>query len=300
MNTLPLVSVNVCSYNASETIKETLDSIYLQSYHNIELIISDDCSKDKTYEIANSLAKNDHRIKVLTAEKNQGIVRNCNRVRRESQGEWIKGIAADDKLFPNCIEDYVDYCMQNPDAEFVTSIQKVYNNTFDEENCINPNCICKDLSIFDKNANEQLKKVAYRVLLFAPTIFLKKSLYDEVGGYDERYFHEDHPFYVKVLEAGHKIYFMNKVTVGYRVHNSVTNSNNRLFNYNFIKHSKKFRWERCFQYYNWRQKLAVRSYFFIMQIMNSCGLNNKKLIHPFFYNKMVGLILHLGDWGTKM
>jgi alpha-1,3-rhamnosyltransferase len=296
---LPLVSVNVVSYNASDTIKETLDSIFLQSYHNIELIISDDCSKDNTVEICKDWMSTHQnrfvRVVLLTADKNLGIVRNCNRVRRESQGEWIKGIAADDKLFPNCIEDYVNYCMQNPDAKIVTSIQKVYNNTFDEENCTNPNSICKDLSIFEKSANEQLKIIAYRVTLNAPTIFFKKSLFDELGGYDERYSYEDHPFYIKVLEAGNKIYFMNKVTVGYRVHDSVFNSNERLFNFDFIKQAKKFRWERCFRYYNWRQKLSVRAYFFLMQIMESCGLNKKTPLISKVYKIAVGIIFRFGD-----
>lgn len=294
-----LVSVTVISYNSSDTIEETLDSVFAQTYQNLELIISDDSSKDKTIDVCKDWISTHKdrfvRVVLLTTDENQGIVRNCNRSCREAKGVWIKLIAADDILFPNCIEDYVNYCNQNPKAKFATSVEKVYNNTFDEENCINPNCICKNLSIFDKSAKEQLKIIAYRVTLCAPTIFFKKSLYDEVGGFDERYSYEDHPFYIKVLESGNKIYFMNKVTTGYRIHNSVCNSNERLFNLDFIKQAKKFRWEQCFKYYSWRQKIAVRAYFFLMEIMNSCGLNKKTPFLSFFYHKSSAMIFLLGS-----
>ena len=275
----PLVSVTVVAYNACDTVIETLESIFLQTYKNIELIISDDCSKDNTVDVCKDWISTHKdrfvRVVLLTANENQGIVRNCNRSCREAKGTWIKLIAADDKLFPNCIEDYVNYCKQNPEAEFVTSIQKVYDNTFDEENCINPNSICKDLSIFDKTANEQLRVMAYWVFVNAPTVFLKKSLYDRLGGYDECYAYEDHPFYIKVLEAGHKIYFMNKVTVGYRVHNSIFNSNERLFNYKFSRESLRFRKERCYKYYSLRQRIAISLCYKYLSLVEKIGLNKK-------------------------
>ena len=50
----PLVSVVVITYNSASTIIETLDSIREQSYKNIELIISDDCSKDNTVDITHT------------------------------------------------------------------------------------------------------------------------------------------------------------------------------------------------------------------------------------------------------
>ncbi|MFY7734922.1 MAG: glycosyltransferase, partial [Bacteroidia bacterium] len=46
-----LVSVPVVTYNAAEFVLETLESIFNQTYQNIELIVSDDCSKDNTVEI---------------------------------------------------------------------------------------------------------------------------------------------------------------------------------------------------------------------------------------------------------
>lgn len=69
----PLVSVSIITYNSSSTILETLDSIYSQSYQNIELIVSDDCSTDNTVEICKKWI-DEHkdrfvRVELLTVEK---------------------------------------------------------------------------------------------------------------------------------------------------------------------------------------------------------------------------------------
>jgi alpha-1,3-rhamnosyltransferase len=79
----PLVSVRVITYNSSKTVIETLDSIYNQTYPNIELIISDDCSKDDTVAICREWV-NQHkerfaRTEILTVPQNTGVSANINR-----------------------------------------------------------------------------------------------------------------------------------------------------------------------------------------------------------------------------
>ena len=78
-----LVSVIIVSYNSADTILDTLESIKAQSYTDIELIISDDGSKDKTIEISeNWLKLNGHCFsssKLLTVKSNTGISANCKK-----------------------------------------------------------------------------------------------------------------------------------------------------------------------------------------------------------------------------
>ena len=87
----PLVSVVVITYNSSKYILECLDSIYNQTYQKIELIISDDCSKDNTVEICRDwLAVNDDRFlgtNLVLSEINTGVSANCNRGVHVSHGE---------------------------------------------------------------------------------------------------------------------------------------------------------------------------------------------------------------------
>ena len=58
MNKGPLISVIITSYNSEKFIKRALNSVVNQNYKNIEIIIVDDCSTDKTIEILNQLKKN--------------------------------------------------------------------------------------------------------------------------------------------------------------------------------------------------------------------------------------------------
>lgn len=274
-----LVSVVVVSYNAEKTIIETLDSIKEQTYKNIELIISDDCSKDETISICRKWLIENKKYFIsstlFTASVNQGVCKNFNKAIFAAQGEWIKIIAADDKLLPNCIDDYVHFVIKNNKATFVTSVQMNYKNTFTEENCLNSNCIEKNISVFEKSASEQLKIMAYRIFVNAPTMFFKKSLFELVGGFDEQYVYEDHPFYINILEAGHKIYFMNKPTVCYRIHDSISNSNKKLFNYEFSHCSKKFRINRCCKYYKLNQRISIKWYYGLLDFFEKHGMNRK-------------------------
>ena len=114
---MPLVSIAVVTYNSSKTVIETLDSIRDQTYLNIELIISDDCSKDDTVEVCRKWVEQNKdrfvRADVFNVEKNTGVSANFNRADAASRGEWGKPIAGDDLLLPNAIQEYVNYIIPN-------------------------------------------------------------------------------------------------------------------------------------------------------------------------------------------
>ena len=294
-----LVSVIVATYNSSKTVIETLDSIKSQSYPNLEMIISDDASTDNSVELCEEwLSKNSGcfaRTKLITVERNTGVCANLNRGVARSTGQWVKTIAADDILLPNCIQDYVRFGNEHLDASFITSFERDYQNTFAKENLIKAQKAgTGDLSIFEKSAETQLKVMAFNLFVNAPTIFFKRSLYDLVGGFDESYTYEDHPFYINVLEHGYKIYHIPKETVCYRVHDSTFNSNSRLFNPGFMKSARSFRKERCFKYYTWRQKLALWTRWKIEDAIDFLGLNKRNRITVFLYKKMIAFFVKLG------
>src|SRR5688572_26730058 len=108
----PLVSVIVITYNSALYVLETLDSIKRQTYQQIELIISDDCSNDATVELCRKwLSVNGSRFvrtSLIEVESNTGIAQNCNRGVEASKGEWIKIIAGDDALEVYTITDYIN------------------------------------------------------------------------------------------------------------------------------------------------------------------------------------------------
>lgn len=238
----PLVSIVVLTYNSSATVIETLDSTKNQTYKNIELIITDDSSKDETISICNKWidANGDRFVRaiVITSEKNTGTSANCNRGYGASSGEWIKVIAGDDILCPSCISDYVRFINDNPFADIVFSKMHAIGTSDIERVWYGANS--KDF--FDSLSAEEFKiSLLYEDFLPAPTMFLKKTCYIDLGGFDESIpVIEDWPFYMKAVVNNKRFLFLDSFTVIYRYsEKSVCQGENVVFYSKFQESSSK-------------------------------------------------------------
>lgn len=213
-----LVSALVCTYNSSRTVIETLESITSQTYKNIELVISDDDSKDVSVEICEKwVEKNKNRFvrtRIITHTPNTGTSANLNRAFSEAQGEWVKVIAADDKLLPNCISDYIDYVYDHPEASIVFS--KVVG--FGNMEAANKWPFKNVKRFFDAFSTKQFRIIlSTSNFLPAASVFLKKKVWEDLEGYDESIpLLEDWPFWVNALKNGYCFDFLDKETVSYR------------------------------------------------------------------------------------
>ncbi|MEJ2601384.1 MAG: glycosyltransferase family 2 protein [Anaerolineales bacterium] len=104
----PRVSIGLPVFNAEKYLDQAIDSILEQTFTDFELIISDNCSTDRTREICLAYANKDFRIRYFRNEKNLGAAPNFNRVLELSVGEYFKWAACDDIVAPDflarCIE----------------------------------------------------------------------------------------------------------------------------------------------------------------------------------------------------
>lgn len=112
----PIVSVLMTSYNREKYIAEAIESVLASLFTNFELIIVDDCSEDRTVEIAISYEAIDKRIKVYVNEKNLGDYPNRNRAASYAKGKFIKYVDADDYIYPNGLEIIVNQMENFPEA----------------------------------------------------------------------------------------------------------------------------------------------------------------------------------------
>jgi len=220
----PLVSIGVITYNSATTIVETLDSAYQQTYENLELIISDDCSSDDTVVICKKwLESYGHRFvntKIVTVPVNTGTSANCNRAIVEAQGEWFKGIAGDDMLMPDAIEEYMRFVLDNPQCQMCVAGVKVFSteNIPTEQLSAQYNQYLKNTDI---SLEEQKRQIVKKMIFPGPTYFYSKKLCEAVGGYDERYIlSEEWAFCYKVLNEGYRINVIHKPLVKYRLTSS--------------------------------------------------------------------------------
>jgi len=117
----PLVSIMMPAYNAGKYIRRAIESVLVQTYENWELIIVDDCSTDNTYEIAASYK--DRRIRIFRNDVNIGPGPSRNEAIKNSRGEWLAYLDADDIWLPERLEKILSV-VQNLDDEkyFVTDI----------------------------------------------------------------------------------------------------------------------------------------------------------------------------------
>lgn len=102
------VSIGLAIYNEEKNIEKAINAILNQSFRNFELIISDDCSKDKTYFLCKKYAEIDHRIKLHRQDKNIGVAENFNFVFKKSKHEFFIWLAGDDEIS----EDYLEGCIE--------------------------------------------------------------------------------------------------------------------------------------------------------------------------------------------
>ena len=216
----PLVSVVVVTYNSASHVVETLDSVKAQTYERLELVITDDHSSDDTVEICrNWINQNRHRfvdVKVIASESNTGITPNRNRGCFAAEGAWIKQIDGDDKLKPHCIADYVTFASSHEDKNIIFSPLDPFGQGDLEE--------WRNLLRSNFSYAFSLSKKDFRILLCkcclfpAPSAFIKKSFFVEVGGYDESIkFLEDWPFWVRTAFSGAHFAYIPTSEVEYRI-----------------------------------------------------------------------------------
>jgi glycosyltransferase involved in cell wall biosynthesis len=119
----PFVSVVTPAYNGEKHLGECIASILAQTYENWEYIILNNCSTDRTLEIAESYAEKDKRIRICSNPELLPIIQNWNHAVRQmsTTSKYCKIVHADDKIFPECVEKMVRVAEAYPSVGIVGS-----------------------------------------------------------------------------------------------------------------------------------------------------------------------------------
>lgn len=253
-NKIP-VSVVVLSFNSESTIEQTLDSIANQTYPLIELIISDDCSVDDTVKVASDWSsKHEDRfidIKIIQADYNKGTSVNVNTGVSHCKNEWIKIIAADDLLSENCLTDCINYVYNN-NYQIIQTNEMIINSFGDNVGV--PICECNRMRYMSrlKTAEEQYRYLLLDDIRLSPTLFFNKSTFLNVGGCDTRIkYIEDYPLKLRFLKNGYKMGYLPITTVNYRVGNSVSHVEGRVYSNNHLEQKHLVKKLCCNPYIPW-------------------------------------------------
>lgn len=112
----PLVTFALITYNQEQFIRQAIEGAFAQTYQPLEIIVSDDCSTDGTFEVVQATAaeyRGSHAVRLNRNDRNLGIVGHVNRVFAMARGCLIVAAAGDDVSLPNRVEALVELWSAN-------------------------------------------------------------------------------------------------------------------------------------------------------------------------------------------
>ncbi len=115
---VPRVTVGIPVFNGDPFLRKSIESVINQSYQDIEIIISDNCSTDKTRSICLEYAARDNRIRYIQQSKNYGSINNFVALISEARGKYFMWAGADDFFDENWIASLLEICEKNNSLAF--------------------------------------------------------------------------------------------------------------------------------------------------------------------------------------
>jgi glycosyltransferase involved in cell wall biosynthesis len=176
----PLVSIVIPTRNSEKTLPLCLESIKRQTYRNIEVIVVDNHSTDRTVEIAERYG-----ARVYTKGPERSVQKNYGALK--ARGELVYFIDSDFVLHPKTVEECVELIKQGYDAVIVLNI------SYPGYSLVAKARYFERLSYYGSNVYEAAR-------------FIKKDLFIKVGGFDEKlYANEDYDLHQRLVRAGARI-----------------------------------------------------------------------------------------------
>ncbi|MDJ0701851.1 MAG: glycosyltransferase [Leptolyngbyaceae cyanobacterium MO_188.B28] len=170
---MPLISVVIPVFNGEATILETIESVLSQTFSDFEIIVINDGSQDSTLKIVSNIA--DPRLKVFTYP-NAGLAASRNRGVKQSQGEYIAFLDADDLWTPDKLGAQLSRLQDNPEVAVVYSWTDFINEYSD---------FLRPAAHFTVSGNVLPKLLLTNFLDNGSNPLIRKQALIDVGGLDE-------------------------------------------------------------------------------------------------------------------
>lgn len=212
------VSIVIPVYNVASYIEECLQSVFEQTYRNIEVIIVDDCGKDNSMQLVETFVNKvkDLPFLIIHHPKNLGLSAARNTGIKEATGDYIYFIDSDDFITNNCIETFVELIKKYPDSDVILGSATFYPNAWGSF-CLN----VKNSKIPSYSNNKRWLNSSFFKNDFLPVtawnkLVSKKFILKNNLFFKEGIIYEDQLWYFLMANACTKIAFNKNDTYFYR------------------------------------------------------------------------------------
>lgn len=209
-----LVSVITPVYNAAKVIAKTLESVFSQTYKQIEIVLVDDCSKDNSQEVIAKYLPEHPEIVYFRQPTNQGAGAARNKALELAKGQYVAFLDADDMWHPEKIEKQIKLLKEKHGAFSYTAIQMVDEND--------------EIVKTKRNVREQVdyKFLLRNTMIATSTVVIDRTVLGDFrmplrrGG-------QDYATWLMLLRNGTIAYGINEALEDYRVGNKDSLANNK-------------------------------------------------------------------------
>jgi glycosyltransferase involved in cell wall biosynthesis len=192
-----LFTIICLCYNHAKYISEAIESILNQSYTNLEIIIVDNGSRDNSQKLIKYLATDKADIELILLNENIGNCRAFNLGLAESGGEFIIDLSADDILLPDRIREGLKSFEENGEEYGVNFTDALYIDDTGKKIGYHYNRDQKGLLLDPVPEGDLYTELLARYFICTPTMMIRKSVFDKLGGYDENLIYEDFDFWIR-------------------------------------------------------------------------------------------------------
>lgn len=215
----PLVSIIAICYNHSSFIIEAIESIFEQSYSNIEVILIDDASTDDSAEKIKQLQKKYSDIWVIMHNENCGITKSFNEGLKVSKGNYIIDFATDDILLPDRVSNGVQTFEKLDQSYGVNFTNALIINESGKKTGYHYPVNNKGKAKFPPPDGDVYAEILSKYFICAPSMMFRREVIENLHGYDEKLYYEDFDFWVRSSRK-FKYVYTDSVLVKKRIHTS--------------------------------------------------------------------------------
>jgi glycosyltransferase involved in cell wall biosynthesis len=194
----PLVSIICLCYNHERFVREAIESVFVQTYHNIQIIIVDDHSTDRSGSIINELIRvHSRKVEFLSLMENVGNCKAFNQGLKLVDGDFVIDFSTDDVMLPDRVEKQVDFFLKQKEDVGVVFTDAIYINENGELIRNHYEYLYKKNLIDHIPSGDIFPDVLTTYFISSPTMMVRKKVMDTLQGYDENLSYEDFDFWVR-------------------------------------------------------------------------------------------------------